>query len=153
MIVDLIRNDLSIACEPASIRVESMLAVKSYSTLHQLVSDVSGELRVDKNGLDALLALLPGGSMTGAPKLSAIEILSNLEVGARAGYSGGIGWIDANWNMDLGMVIRTAVFSKDRVSIGIGGGITSDSIPEAEHEEIVLKSNALVRTLGAQVSW
>ena len=153
MIVDLIRNDLSIACEPASIRVESLLAVKSYSTLHQLVSDVSGELRVDKSGLDALLALLPGGSMTGAPKLSAIEILSNLEVGARAGYSGGIGWIDANWNMDLGMVIRTAVFSKDRVSIGIGGGITSDSIPEAEHEEIVLKSNALVRTLGAQVSW
>ena len=153
MIVDLIRNDLSIACEPSSIRVESLLAVKTYSTLHQLVSDVSGELRSDKSGKDALLALLPGGSMTGAPKLSAIEILSGLEAGSRGGYSGGIGWIDANWNMDLGMVIRTAVFAENRVSIGIGGGITSDSIPEAEHDEIVLKSNALVRTLGAQVSW
>jgi para-aminobenzoate synthetase component I len=153
MIVDLIRNDLSIACEPASIRVESLLAVKSYSTLHQLVSDVSGELRAGKDGKDALLALLPGGSMTGAPKLSAIDILSGLEIGSRAGYSGGIGWIDANWNMDLGMVIRTAVFSKNRVSIGIGGGITSDSVPGAEHDETVLKSNALVRTLGARVSW
>jgi para-aminobenzoate synthetase component I len=153
MIVDLIRNDLSIACDPASIRVESLLAVKSYSTLHQLVSDVSGEIRAGKSGLDALLALLPGGSMTGAPKLRAIEILGQLEVGDRAGYSGGIGWIDGHWNMDLGMVIRTAVFESDRVSIGIGGGITSDSRPEDEHDEIVLKSNALVRALGASVSW
>lgn len=153
MIVDLIRNDLSIACDPASIRVESLLAVKSYSTVHQLVSDVSGELRSGKNGKDALLALLPGGSMTGAPKIRAIEILSNLEAGSREGYSGGIGWIDGHWNMDLGMVIRTAVFSQDRVSIGIGGGITSDSIPANEHDEIVLKSNALVSALGASVSW
>jgi anthranilate/para-aminobenzoate synthase component I len=91
--------------------------------------------------------------MTGAPKIRAIEILEQLEVGARAGYSGGIGWIDGHWNMDLGMVIRTAVFSNNRVSIGIGGGITSDSVPEIEHDEIVLKSNALVRALGASVSW
>jgi para-aminobenzoate synthetase component I len=153
MIVDLIRNDLSIACDPASIRVESLLAVKSYSTLHQLVSDVSGELRAGKTGMDALLALLPGGSMTGAPKIRAIQILAEIEAGKRDGYSGGIGWIDGNWNMDLGMVIRTAVFEANRVSIGIGGGITSDSKPEDEHEEIVLKSNALVRALGASVSW
>ena len=91
--------------------------------------------------------------MTGAPKLSAIEILGGLESGSRAGYSGGIGWIASGWNMDLGMVIRTAVFQDNRVSIGIGGGITSDSNPEAEHDEIVLKSNALVRALGARVSW
>ena len=153
MIVDLIRNDLSIACDPASIRVESLLAVKSYSTLHQLVSDVSGELRSGKSGRDALMALLPGGSMTGAPKIRAIEILSELESGDRAGYSGGIGWIDGQWNMDLGMVIRTAVFESNRVSIGIGGGITSDSKPQDEHDEIVLKSNALVQALGAAVSW
>lgn len=153
MIVDLIRNDLSIACEPSSISVESLLAVKTYSTVHQLVSDVSGQLKEGKSGLDALLALLPGGSMTGAPKLSAIEILSSLEAGQRAGYSGGIGWVDGGWNMDLGMVIRTAVFESGQVSIGIGGGITSDSVPESEHAEIVLKSNALVRALGASVSW
>lgn len=153
MIVDLIRNDLSLACEPASISVESLLAIRSFSTVHQLVSDVSGELRQGKNGRDALLALLPGGSMTGAPKISAISILSELEVGPREGYSGGMGWVDGNWNMDLGMVIRTAVFEDGRVSIGIGGGITSDSNPEREHDEIVLKSNALVGALGARVSW
>ena len=91
--------------------------------------------------------------MTGAPKLSAISILAELEQGPREGYSGGIGWVDGKWNMDLGMVIRTAVFESGRVSIGIGGGITSDSLPAKEHEEIVLKSNALVRALGASVSW
>jgi anthranilate/para-aminobenzoate synthase component I len=153
MIVDLIRNDLSIACDPATIAVESLLAVKSFSTLHQLVLDVSGELRAGKNGKDALLALLPGGSMTGAPKIRAIEILKTLESGVREGYSGGIGWIDGHWNMDLGMVIRTAVFRGNLVSIGIGGGITSDSVPSDEHDEIVLKSNALVQALGASVSW
>ena len=153
MIVDLIRNDLSIACEPASIRVESLLAVKSFSTLHQLVSDVSGLLAQGKTGRDALLALLPGGSMTGAPKIRAMEILANLESRPRGAYSGGIGWIAQDWSMDLGMVIRTAVFKNSTVSIGIGGGITSDSNPQAEHDEIVLKSKALVQGLGATVSW
>ena len=153
MIVDLIRNDLSIACDPASIRVESLLAVKSFSTLHQLVSDVSGLLAEGKSGKDALCALLPGGSMTGAPKIRAMEILSDLESQRRGAYSGGIGWIAPDWSMDLGMVIRTAVFKDSKVSIGIGGGITSDSNPQAEHEEIVLKSKALVQGLGASVSW
>jgi anthranilate/para-aminobenzoate synthase component I len=153
MIVDLIRNDLSITCEPASIRVESLLAVKSFSTLHQLVSDVSGSLAQGKTGRDALLALLPGGSMTGAPKIRAMEILANLESRPRGAYSGGIGWIAQDWSMDLGMVIRTAVFKNSTVSIGIGGGITSDSNPQAEHDEIVLKSKALVQGLGATVSW
>jgi para-aminobenzoate synthetase len=153
MIVDLIRNDLSIACDPASIRVESLLAVKSFSTLHQLVSDVSGLLAQGKTGEDALLALLPGGSMTGAPKIRAMEILADLESRPRGAYSGGIGWIAQDWSMDLGMVIRTAVFKNSTVSIGIGGGITSDSNPQAEHDEIVLKSKALVQGLGASVSW
>ena len=153
MIVDLIRNDLSVACDPSSIRVESLLAVKSFSTVHQLVSDVSGVLQEDKSGLDALLALMPGGSMTGAPKIRAMEILSELESSERGAYSGGIGWISPDWSMDLGMVIRTAVFSGGKVSIGIGGGITSDSVPELEHDEIVLKSKALVEAFGAQVSW
>lgn len=153
MIVDLIRNDLSIACDPASIRVESLLAVKSFSTLHQLVSDVSGVLAKGKSGEHALRALLPGGSMTGAPKIRAMELLSCLESQSRAAYSGGIGWIAPDWSMDLGMVIRTAVFKDSRVSIGIGGGITSDSNPESEHDEIVLKSKALVEGLGASVSW
>ena len=153
MIVDLIRNDLSVACEPQSIKVDSLLAVKSFSTVHQLVSDVSGELRDGQSGQHALKALLPGGSMTGAPKHRAMQILSELEGFSRGSYSGGIGWIAGDWSMDLGMVIRTAEFSAGIVAIGIGGGITSDSVPEKEHEEIVLKSNALVRALSAEVNW
>lgn len=153
MIVDLIRNDLSVACEPSSVKVDSLLAVRSFSTVHQLVSDVSAELRDGKTGFDALAALLPGGSMTGAPKHRAMQILAEIEGYQRELYSGGIGWISQDGSMDLGMVIRTAVFQGNSVTIGIGGGITIDSVPEREHEEIVLKSNALVRALGASVSW
>lgn len=153
MIVDLIRNDLSVACKPETVLVESLLAVKSFSTVHQLVSDVSAELQEDKTGFDALAALFPGGSMTGAPKSSAMQIISELESSPRGPYSGGIGWIGKDGSMDLGMVIRTAVFSSGEVSIGIGGGITSDSIAESEHEEIRLKAHALVSELSATVAW
>lgn len=153
MIVDLIRNDLSIVCQPESVAVESLLAVKSYSTLHQLVSDVSGELRDVYTGFDALKALFPGGSMTGAPKRRAVEILSELESSPRGPYSGGIGWIGKDGSMDLGMVIRTAVFEGNQVTIGVGGGITSDSLPENEHAEIQLKAQALTTELSASVAW
>ena len=153
MIVDLIRNDMSVACDPESIQVENLLAIRSYSTVHQLVSDVSGELSEGNTSLDALAALFPGGSMTGAPKIRAMELIEKLEVEKRAGYSGAIGWIAQSGDMELGMVIRTAIFEDDKVSIGIGGGITSDSAPEAEHEEIQLKATALASTLGAQLRW
>ncbi len=153
MIVDLIRNDLSAVCEPSSVAVESLLAVRSYSTVHQLVSDVSGQLADGASPLDALRALFPGGSMTGAPKEKAREIISELESSQRDVYSGAIGYITAGLEMELGMVIRTAVFDRDTVSIGIGGGITSDSQPESEHEEIQLKAIALASVLGARVRW
>jgi para-aminobenzoate synthetase len=91
--------------------------------------------------------------MTGAPKIRAIEILSQLESSNRGAYSGGIGWIGKDGSMDLGMVIRTAIFEGNSVTIGIGGGITSDSIPETEHAEIQLKAQALVRELSASVAW
>lgn len=153
MIVDLIRNDLASVCEPSSVTVESLLAIRSFSTVHQLVSDVSGSLREGKNGFDALRALFPGGSMTGAPKIKAMEIIRELESSPRGDYSGGIGWIGKDGSMDLGMVIRTAIFDGSEVTIGIGGGITSDSIPEQEHREIQLKANALVSALSASVDW
>lgn len=153
MIVDLIRNDLSVICEPSSVNVDSLLAVRSYSTVHQLVSDVSGTLREGLTGIDALRALFPGGSMTGAPKVRAMEIIEELETSARDIYSGAAGFITAGGQMELGMVIRTAVFEQDQVSIGVGGGITSDSIPQSEHEEIQLKALALASVLGASVRW
>ena len=91
--------------------------------------------------------------MTGAPKIRAMEIISQIESSPRAGYSGAIGWIAHNQDMELAMVIRTAVFAGSEVSIGIGGGITSDSRPESEHEEIRLKAMALADVLGAKVRW
>ena len=153
MIVDLIRNDLSRVCDPESVSVDELLAVKTYSTLHQLVSSVSGTLRSHADGFAALDALSPGGSMTGAPKKRAMELILELEDSPRGSYSGGIGWIGPNGDMDLGMVIRTAIFEAGEVSIGVGGGITSDSNPEAEHEEIILKAKALVMALGSKVRW
>jgi aminodeoxychorismate synthase component I len=153
MIVDLVRNDLSVVCTPESILVSDLLKVKSYSTVHQLVSDVSGRLREGVQTSQAIAALFPGGSMTGAPKLRAMEIISDLEVSNRAAYSGAIGWIGGNGNLDLGMVIRTAVFDSGIVTIGIGGGITSGSEAQAEHQEIQIKAQALVSALSAAVRW
>ena len=153
MIVDLIRNDLSVVCEASSVNVDSLLAVRSFSTVHQLVSDVSGVLREDKSSIDALKALFPGGSMTGAPKGSAMKILAELESSPRDIYSGALGFFAANGDMELAMVIRTAVFEGQTVSIGVGGGITADSQPASEHEEIQLKALALADVLGARVRW
>jgi anthranilate/para-aminobenzoate synthase component I len=153
MIVDLVRNDLSMICAPESILVSDLLKVRSYSTVHQLVSDVSGKLREGVRTSQAISALFPGGSMTGAPKLRAMEIISELESSERGGYSGAIGWVAGNGNLDLGMVIRTAIFDSGKVTIGIGGGITSGSEPEAEHQEIQIKAQALVSALSAAVRW
>jgi len=153
MIVDLVRNDLSVVCTPESILVSDLLKVKSYSTVHQLVSDVSGKLREGVCTSQAIAALFPGGSMTGAPKLRAIQIISDLEESSRGAYSGALGWVGGNGNLDLGMVIRTAVFESGKVTIGIGGGITSGSEPEAEHQEIQIKAQALVSALSAAVRW
>jgi para-aminobenzoate synthetase len=153
MIVDLVRNDLSVVCEPESILVSDLLKVRSYSTVHQLVSDVRGVLRPGVKTSQAIAALFPGGSMTGAPKIRATEIIRELETAERAGYSGAIGFISGNGNLDLGMVIRTAVFESNRVTIGIGGGITSGSEAVAEHQEIQIKAQAHVSALSATVRW
>ncbi len=153
MIVDLVRNDLSVICEPETIVVTDLLRVRSYSTVHQLVSDVSGKLRPGVSTESAIAALFPGGSMTGAPKIRAMEIINELESANRLGYSGAVGFISGNGNLDLGMVIRTACFDQGRVTIGIGGGITSDSDPETEHQEIQIKAQAHVSALSAAVRW
>ncbi len=153
MIVDLVRNDLSVICTPESIVVSDLMKVRSYSTVHQLVSDVSGHLRTGVSTSAALAALFPGGSMTGAPKIRAMEIIAELESAPRAGYSGAIGFVSGNGNLDLGMVIRTAIFEAGRVRIGIGGGITSGSEPEVEHQEIQIKAQAHLSALSAAVRW
>lgn len=153
MIVDLMRNDLARVCAPETVAVNKLFDVESYAAVHQLVSTISGQLQPGLDAIDALEATFPGGSMTGAPKLRAIELIRELEAGSRGIYSGVIGWIGDNGAADWGMTIRTMVFEASRVVIGVGGGITSDSIPAAELEETRIKARALLRVLGASDPW
>ena len=147
MIVDLMRNDLSRVCEPDSVRVDSLFAIESYPTVHQLVSTVSGQLRGDQTAIHALSAAFPGGSMTGAPKQKAVELIRELERGERGIYSGVFGYLGDNGTANFGMVIRSLVFNGEKITLGVGGGITIDSDPEAELEETKLKAQALLRAL------
>lgn len=147
MIVDLMRNDLSRVCDPDSVTVDKLFDVESYQTVHQLVSTVSGQLLPEFNALNALEATFPGGSMTGAPKPKAVELIASLEAGPRGVYSGVAGYIGDDGSAEFGMVIRSLVFEGERITLGVGGGITIDSDAEAELAETKLKAQALLRAL------
>ena len=149
MIVDLMRNDLSRVCEVGSVTVTGLLEVESYAHVHQLVSTIEGRLRPGLDALDAVAACLPAGSMTGAPKRRAIELLAELEAGPRGVYSGAFGYLGADGTADLAMVIRSIVIEGAHATVGAGGGITALSEPEAEVAEMRLKAAALLRALGA----
>lgn len=146
MIVDLCRNDLQRVCEPGSVAVTSLLAVESYPTVHQLVSTVEGRLLPDLGPLDAVRALFPAGSMTGAPKRRTVELLAGLEGAPRGVYSGCFGVV-AGETCQLAMVIRSVVADADGAHIGVGGGITALSEPAAEVEELHVKAAALIASL------
>jgi anthranilate synthase component 1 len=144
MIVDLMRNDLGRVCEVGSVEVHHLLAVESYPQVHQLVSTVEGRLLPGLSATDAVAACFPAGSMTGAPKLSAMRILNALENGPRGVYSGCFGYFGLDGAADLAMVIRSIAIRPGRVSIGAGGGITALSVPEEELEEVAVKARALL---------
>lgn len=148
MIVDLMRNDLGRVCDPATIVVEKLFDIESYATVHQLVSTVTGKLKSGQTSTSALAACFPAGSMTGAPKIKAIEILDQLEDAPRDIYSGAIGFLGFDGSLDFGMTIRTLVFEGNYATVGVGGGITIDSDPESELKETMLKAEALIKVLG-----
>jgi para-aminobenzoate synthetase component 1 len=148
MIVDLERNDLGKICEYDSIKVWPLQKVYTYATLHHMVSTIKGTLRDKMDPVDCIRSLFPGGSVTGAPKIRAMEIIEELEPMPRGIYTGAIGYIDFCGNMDLSMAIRTAVLKDKKIYLHVGGGIVADSNPEEEYEETMLKANAFFKAMG-----
>jgi para-aminobenzoate synthetase component 1 len=148
MIVDLLRNDISRVCEDHSVVVTKLCELESFANVHHLVSTVRGRLRADMKASDLLAACFPGGSVTGAPKRRAMEIIAELEPTTRGPYCGAMGWLGANDDMDSAIAIRTMVVKDRRVTFQAGGGIVADSDAAAEYEETLAKARNMREALG-----
>ncbi len=147
MIVDLLRNDISKNCREGSVKVPKLFAVESYATVHHLVSTIKGTLAEGQHALDLLRDCFPGGSITGAPKIRAMEIIEELEPHRRGVYCGSIGYISFNGNMDTNIAIRTLVHSNHSIRFWAGGGIVNDSVLAEEYQESFDKAKALLKLL------
>jgi para-aminobenzoate synthetase component 1 len=150
MIVDLLRNDIGKACEFGSVRVPRVCEVESFRFVHHLVSEVRGKLREGVGPLDLLAGAFPGGSVTGAPKVRAMEIIAELEPTARGPYCGCLGWIGFDGAMDTNILIRTFTAGRGWVQFPVGGGIVADSDPAREYEETLHKAAGLLRALNPE---
>jgi len=152
MIVDLLRNDLGRVCTVGSVHVPSLMAVESFETVHQLVSTIRGELRADLTVIDCLRACFPPGSMTGAPKLRATQVIDDLEVAGRGIYSGVLGYVGVDGAAEFNVVIRTLVRRQGRITVGAGGAITVLSDGDREWNEVLLKAKSVLNALEATVT-
>jgi len=152
MIVDLERNDLGRVCRYGTVRVTELAILEVFPTVFHLTSTVVGGLREDKNGIDLLKATFPGGSITGAPKVRAMEIIDELEPTRRSIYTGNIGYLSFNGDLDLNIVIRTFLVKDKKAYFQVGGAVTYDSDPEAEYRETLDKARALIDALNITVT-
>jgi len=148
MIVDLERNDLGRVCRYGTIRVRELWVLEKYATVFHLTSTVEGRLREGNNRIDLLRAIFPGGSITGAPKVRAMEIIDELEPTRRSIYTGSIGYLSFSGEMDLNIVIRTFLIKNGKAYFQVGGGVVYDSDPEAEYQETLDKARALIEALN-----
>jgi anthranilate synthase component 1 len=153
MLVDLSRNDLGRVCEIGSVSVPRYATVEKYSHVQHLVSEVRGTLAPGKTSTDALAASFPAGTLTGAPKIRAMEIIDELEQARRGVYGGAVGYLDSAGNLDVAIAIRTAVVENGVCRIQAGAGIVADSIPEKEYEEAQSKAAALFRAIDMAREW
>ncbi len=149
MLVDLGRNDLGRVCEYGSVRVEKLMTIERYSHVMHLVSSLRGRLRPDVDCFDALMACFPAGTVSGAPKVRAMEIIDEFEPTRRGIYAGGILYLDFSGNLDSCIAIRTLVAKDNMAYVQAGGGLVADSVPQREYEETVNKSRALLAALEA----
>ena len=149
MIVDLVRNDLGRVCETGSVSVPDLRVIEPYATVHQMVSTVCGRLRADRDRADLVRATFPPGSMTGAPKIAAMETIDRIEPVRRGIYSGAIGYLDVRGGLDLSVVIRTLLVRDGAVHTHAGGAVVSDSDPEAEYREAIDKVRALLAAVAS----
>ncbi len=147
MIVDLLRNDLGKVCQTGSIQVPDLFTLESFTNVHHLVSRITGQLAAGKDNLDLLTASFPGGSITGAPKLSAMQIIDKLEPHQRSVYCGSIGYLDRRGGMDFNIAIRTFIAHQNQLHISAGGGLVADSNGAAEYQETLDKVSRLIRCL------
>ncbi|QXH93282.1 aminodeoxychorismate synthase component I [Pseudomonas ogarae] len=147
MIVDLLRNDLGRTCRIGSVRVPELFSLESYPNVHHLVSSVTGELAVDKDALDLIAGSFPGGSITGAPKIRAMQIIDELEPTRRGLYCGSLLYLDVRGEMDSSIAIRSLLVKDGQVCCWGGGGIVADSDWEAEYQESITKVKVLLETL------
>jgi anthranilate synthase component 1 len=147
MLVDLARNDVSKVSNPSTVSVDEMMIVEKYSHVMHMTSNVIGQIKDSATPIDCLKAALPAGTLSGAPKIRAMEILSELENRARGIYGGCVGYIGYNKSLDTAIIIRTALHKKDEVKVGVGAGIVFDSEPQNEWNETVAKLNVFLEAL------
>lgn len=150
MIVDLLRNDLSRTCQDGSIKVPDLCKLEHFATVHHLVSTITGQLRPNTHALDLLSTCFPGGSITGAPKIRAMEIIAELEPFTRGPYCGSLGYVGFDGTMDTNILIRTMTVKEDRILFQAGGGIVADSKPHEEYDETTAKAAAMIRAIRGQ---
>ncbi len=150
MIVDLLRNDIGRVAAIGSVRVPKLAAIESFASVHHLVSAIEGQLRPGLGPVDLLRATFPGGSITGAPKIRAMQIIAELESSARGPYCGAIAWIGFDGAMDSSIVIRTVTVTPETIAVQAGGGIVWDSDPAEEFAEMMVKVGPLLRALGPE---
>ncbi|SDF29129.1 anthranilate synthase component 1 [Dyella sp. 333MFSha] len=149
MLIDLERNDLGRVCVPGSVRVDELMVVESYAHVHHIVSNVSGRAREGITPGQIIAATFPGGTITGCPKVRCMEIIGALEQEARGAYTGALGYLDDQGDMDLNILIRTLTVEGTEVSFRAGAGIVTDSVPEKELDETRAKARGLLRVFGA----